>query len=98
MYVVVWLYRVAPGREEEFRTAYGPAGPWVKLFAPQTGYLETELVSTADVGTYLSIDRWDGEQYYRHFMESHEEEYHVLDRSMEALTVSEQFVGSGSVI
>ena len=98
MFVIVWLYRVSPGREDEFRTAYGPAGPWVRLFALQTGYLGTELVITADVGTYLSIDRWDSEESFRQFMQSHEEEYQALDRSMDDLTLVEQHVGSGSVV
>jgi hypothetical protein len=40
MFVRVWQYRVPPARREQFRGAYGPAGPWAELFARSDGYLD----------------------------------------------------------
>ena len=32
MYVIIWRFRPAVGREGEFERAYGPSGEWARLF------------------------------------------------------------------
>ena len=44
MYVILWRFRPAVGRESEFERAYGPSGQWARLFGLDDGYLGTELL------------------------------------------------------
>jgi hypothetical protein len=32
VYVLIWAFRPRPGREIEFKQAYGPRGSWADLF------------------------------------------------------------------
>ena len=32
MYVIVWHFQIASGRERAFEDAYGPGGDWARLF------------------------------------------------------------------
>ena len=60
MYLVLWRFRPAVGREDEFKLAYGPFGKWARLFRREQGYLGTELLRRSDdSGEYLTLDRWD---------------------------------------
>jgi heme-degrading monooxygenase HmoA len=61
MYIILWRFRPAVGREGEFERAYGPSGPWARLFGREDGYLGTELLlrrSEDESGKYLTLDRW----------------------------------------
>lgn len=98
MFVIVWRYEVPTSDERGFSEAYGPEGPWVRLFSLHRGYLGTELVATTDPGVYLSVDRWDSEASFDLFMDTYGEKYEELDRSMSALTIDEKLVGRGTVV
>ena len=88
MHVILWRFRVRPGREAEFERTYGDDGVWSRLFRRSEGYLGTELMRGSD-GTYLAIDRWTTEEAYRAFKDADAVRYAELDAHCEALTLEE---------
>lgn len=52
---------MAPDREGDFLSGYGPNGEWSRLFSRADGYLGTELVECDEPGGYMTIDRWHHE-------------------------------------
>ncbi len=93
-FVYIWAYRVSPQRADEFRRLYGPEGAWVQLFRQAPGYLGTELFRDRDDGDrYLSIDRWESEEAFRHFRSRFAEEFERLDSDGEQLTFEETPLG-----
>ena len=65
MYVLLWRFRPLVGRQSDFERAYGPSGPWVRLFRRGEGYLGTELLRRSDdSGEYLVLDRWASRAAY----------------------------------
>ena len=98
MYVVIWRYKVDPAQTPKFEKAYGPRGEWVKFFSSSKDYLGTELlVDDERPGEYVTIDRWESEESYSHFLGEHEDDYARLDRRCEALTLSESRLGAYGV-
>jgi heme-degrading monooxygenase HmoA len=94
MYVVIWEFRVKPGRESEFELAYGPDGPWTALFRRDSGYLGTELLEDAEKpGRYLTIDRWVSSEAFEAFTTGFADEYEAIDRLCEDMTLDESRVG-----
>jgi heme-degrading monooxygenase HmoA len=70
MYIILWRFRPAVGREGEFERAYGPSGPWARLFGREHGYLGTELLlrrSEDGSREYLTLDRWVSRGAYETF-------------------------------
>jgi len=97
MYVVLWRFRPAVGREGEFEHAYGPSGEWARLFALEDGYLGTELLlrrSEDASREYLTLDRWASRAAYEAFRARRSGEYRRLDRRLEELTEEETLVGA----
>ena len=92
MFGVIWSYRVQPGREEQFEAAYGPEGPWARLFRVAPAYRGVELLRSASDGEYLTIDRWASAADYEKFLKACGDEYARIDRACEALTVQETCV------
>jgi len=98
MFVVVWQFEVAEEKIAAFEAAYGPDGEWAKLFRTSPNYQGTELLRDAYVpGSYLTIDRWAGEDDFRAFRKQHDKEYEALDRACDALTTHENRVGAYTV-
>ena len=94
MYAIIWEFRPAEGRHEEFEAAYGSGGDWVRLFSRAAGFIGTELVrDTADATRYLTIDRWESRQAYDAFRAEFAAEYGEIDAACEALTSSESLIG-----
>ncbi|HEU5305037.1 MAG TPA: antibiotic biosynthesis monooxygenase [Gemmatimonadales bacterium] len=94
MFVRIWQFHVRPEREAEFRVAYGPAGPWARLFERVTGYCGTELLQSAgDPNTYFTLDLWDSAETWAAFLRAWGEDYAALDRRCESLTEAETEVG-----
>jgi heme-degrading monooxygenase HmoA len=94
-YLRIWRYRVAPGREAEFVTAYGPAGDWARLFARGEGYLGTELLrDAARPLAYATIDRWRSEADWNGFLATHRDAYAALDRQLAPLCAEDVEVGN----
>jgi heme-degrading monooxygenase HmoA len=95
MYVVLWRFRPTRGRKSEFERAYGPSGPWTRLFRRGEGYLGTELLRRSDAsGEYLAIDRWASRDAYEAFRARWSSEYRRLDHRLEELTEEETPLGS----
>lgn len=85
-----WHFLPAPGEEARFVRAYGPDGPWCRLFRRDPAYLGTDFGPVpGNPGWYFTIDRWTTEDAYRAFRERHAAEYARIDRECEALTASE---------
>lgn len=92
MFVVIWRFRAAAGREAEFEQVYGPAGAWARLFRSGFGYLGTELLrdTTSD---YLTLDRWESGSAYEQWVQMYESDYRALDRECAELTSHETLIG-----
>ena len=88
MHVILWRYRVKPGRETEFESAYGDEGLWARLFRSGEGFLGTELMRGTD-GTYLTVDRWSSRDAHRQFLDREAGRYAQLDRRCVELTIEE---------
>jgi heme-degrading monooxygenase HmoA len=95
-YVIVWRYRVPEDRRSMFEAAYGPRGPWAKLFGRHQGYLGTELLRGDAPGSYVTIDRWTAKGAFDSFMLEAREEYERLDAELEPLTDSEELIARGT--
>jgi heme-degrading monooxygenase HmoA len=99
MYVVFWRFRPTRGRESEFERAYGPSGPWSRLFRRGDGYLGTELFRRTDgSGEYLTVDRWASRAAYEAFRARWSNEYRQLDDQVEELTEDETPLGAFEVL
>ncbi len=97
MYVILWRFRPAVGRESEFERAYGPSGVWARLFGREEGYLGTELLlrrSEDESREYLTLDRWTSRGAYEDFLTRRGGEYRRLDRRMEGLSEEETLLGA----
>lgn len=98
MIVIVWEFRVQPGRVPEFERAYGPEGDWARLFHRSPAYRGTELLrDPQDPERYLTLDRWDDAADFEAFKAGHGDDYHALDQACEPLCSGEQLVGRFSV-
>ncbi|HST13150.1 MAG TPA: antibiotic biosynthesis monooxygenase family protein [Terriglobales bacterium] len=94
-YVAVWEFRPRQGAEARFEEAYGPRGPWARLFATGEGFVATELNrDLKDPGRYITLDFWESKQAYEVFRATHAEEYVAVDHECEELTAEENQVGS----
>jgi heme-degrading monooxygenase HmoA len=90
MYVVVWSYRVASGRERDFEALYAADGEWSRLFAGSPDYLGTQLLRDVDdPSRYVTLDRWRTREDYEAFLQVMHEDYAALDRRGDALTDAE---------
>lgn len=98
MFVVVWQFEIAEEKIPAFEAAYGPEGAWAQLFRTSLDYLGTELLRDAYVpGSYLTIDRWSGEEAFRAFRKEHDAEYEKVDRACDDLTSRETRIGAYTV-
>jgi heme-degrading monooxygenase HmoA len=95
MFIIVWKYVVSPEHSGEFVQAYGPGGPWERLFLSAPGYSGTELIVGDDEDCFLTIDRWQTKSAFEGFMRSSRPAYEQLDEKLDALTTSEVLIGRG---
>jgi heme-degrading monooxygenase HmoA len=94
-YVIVWEYRVRPGRETDFERVYGSQGDWVQFFRRGAGFVGTELSrDTANPRRYLTLDFWESAEAYRRFREQHLAEYEAIDHRCEEMTERELQLGT----
>ena len=94
MFVVLWEFEVKPGCEIEFRSAYGPAGPWVQLFRRDSSYLETRLLlDPFRAQFYVTLDFWTSRNAYQSFQALHQSEYRQIDAICETHTLTERKLG-----
>lgn len=98
MFVRVWRFGVARGRESDFEEVYGPGGAWAQLFARAAGYAGTEVQPPqAGSGDYLVIDWWASRAAWDTFRRDHAVAYEDLDKECQALTSREELVGEAEI-
>jgi heme-degrading monooxygenase HmoA len=94
VFVVVWEFRVRPGREAEFERRYGADGDWARLFRAGEGYEGTVLLrDVKDAGRYVVTDTWRDAAAYEAFQQRHGDAYKKLDVECAALTLEERRLG-----
>ena len=94
MFVRIWRFHVRPGREDEFRAAYGSNGPWAQLFGRMNGFCGTELLQSAnDPHPYFTMDLWESAETWAAFLRAWGDDYGALDKRCESLTAGETEVG-----
>jgi heme-degrading monooxygenase HmoA len=94
VFVRIWQFRVRPDKEDEFRATYGSTGPWAQLFGRVTGFSGTELLQSAnDPHTYFTMDLWESAETWAAFLRAWAEDYAMLDKRCESLTLAETEVG-----
>lgn len=84
-------------RDMDFRASYGPGGDWSRFFAASPAFRGVELVALEAPGHYITIDRWSSKDGFDEFMVDNRQDYRRLDRRLEAVTISEELLGEGSV-
>ncbi len=93
-FAYIWEYTVRDDHLDQFRRAYGPSGKWVEFFSGAEGYITTELQhDLGDRTRFLTVDYWISKEARDEFRERHAAAFAALDRTCEALTVTEKFVG-----
>jgi heme-degrading monooxygenase HmoA len=94
MFLVLWEYDVKPGSEEQYERVYGPDGDWARLFRREAAYQRTLLLRDAlRDGIYVTCDFWETRAAYKAFRLANSDAYLALDKSCEALTISEREIG-----
>jgi heme-degrading monooxygenase HmoA len=94
MYCALWEFRVQPGSEAAFESAYGPDGDWARLFRRDSAFVRTELLrDRSRPGRYLTADFWTDAGAFAAFRKTFGAEYDALDRRCEAYTLSERKLG-----
>jgi heme-degrading monooxygenase HmoA len=94
MIEIIYRYHVHPSQARAFEHAYGPAGPWSRLFAAYPGFRRTRLFHhRARSEFYLTVDVWDSKAAYDAFRDHAASEYARLDRELRMLYVEELLLG-----
>jgi heme-degrading monooxygenase HmoA len=93
-FTTLWEFTVAPARQAEFESHYGPGGDWALLFGRAPGYLGSELLQDrANPLRYLTVDRWESLEAWRTFRSRFAADYERLDREFEGLATREASLG-----
>jgi heme-degrading monooxygenase HmoA len=93
-FVILWEFRVRPGKRREFKRVYGPDGVWAKFFRGGKGYIRTELARDwRTPRRYLTIDVWSSRAAYLRFKRKNRIEYQVMDERCGSLTENEAQIG-----
>lgn len=91
---VVWAFTVRAASRAPFEQAYGPRGPWARLFEGFAGYRGTSLLrDNANSLRYLTVDRWDSLALRAAMLAAAREEYASLDRECAGFMESEAEIG-----
>ena len=93
MFVILWEFEVKPGNRVGFQRAYGSFGAWVKLFRRDPRFRGTQLVhDPSRDDRYFTLDFWDSETAYHHFLTTNRQAYEELDTSLQDLTLKQRHV------
>lgn len=94
MVEIFYRYRVHPAQARAFEHAYGPAGPWAKLFARHPGYARTRLFRhREEQGVYVTVDVWKSKADFDEFRQTHAADYRRLDKQLAMLKLEEHLLG-----
>jgi ribosomal-protein-alanine acetyltransferase len=93
-FIVIWEFRVRPGRRRAFEKAYGPSGEWVRLFSRMRGYIRTELIRDPDRPLrYVTVDIWRSRLAYERSKRQRRDDYMRIHKRCSLLTIEEKLVG-----
>lgn len=96
-FVIVWEFRIKPGKRRAFERAYGPDGDWATFFRKGKGYLGTDLIrDLRRPSRYLTLDFWESHQDYCRFKKKNLDAYRTIDLRCESLTMTESEIGQFS--
>jgi heme-degrading monooxygenase HmoA len=99
MFCYICEFILSPEKAEAFQRAYGPEGPWLRLFRGQPGYVRTELRrDTTNPGRFLTIDYWTSAEACRAFKERERVRFSAIDADCERLTESERYLGDFDLV
>lgn len=91
---VFYRYRVHGVQARAFEHAYGPTGPWAKLFGRSPNFIGTRLFRhRGDSATYLTVDLWESKRDWDAFRAENSEAYARLDRQLHLLYLEELLLG-----
>ena len=94
MVEIFYRYRVHPAQARAFEHAYGPQGPWAKLFAVHPGFRRVRLFRHKhEPSIYVTVDVWSTKANYEAFRELYRDEYRRLDQQLALLKMEEQMLG-----
>ncbi len=93
-FCIVWEFDVVPEKIQDFREAYGPGGPWGRLFGRSDGYRRTELLQDpTQQSRFLTMDIWRSREDFNAFKDAFGGDYAELDARFEAWTRRETKIG-----
>ena len=93
-FIVMWEFRVARGKRQQFEREYGSDGVWATFFRTGQGYVRTELIrDSEDSQRYLTLDFWTSRRDYERFRKGSAAEYQAIDKRCESLTREEVEIG-----
>lgn len=94
MYVILWEFQPAPGRETEFERAYGSEGDWARFFKQDPEYRGTDLFrDTRDQRRFITVDRWTSREAFDAFAKREATGYRELDEQLAPLSGTETRIG-----
>lgn len=94
MVEIFFRYRVHPSQARAFEHAYGPTGPWAKLFAVHPAYRRTRLFRHKDEpNVYVSVDVWESKADWDDFRQQNAVAYRRLDKQFALLKLEEHLLG-----
>jgi hypothetical protein len=94
MIQVIWEFVVKARAVDRFEHAYGPRGPWVRLFRAYPGYRGTTLLRDIEnPRRHLTIDLWATPAARERMLAHAKARYSTLDKAFADLTESEQEIG-----
>ena len=94
MVEIFYRYRVHPSQARAFEHAYGPDGPWAKLFALHAGFIRTRLFRHKDdSAVYVTVDVWKAKSDYDAFRKQFAADYRRLDKELALLKLEEHLLG-----
>jgi len=95
LFVILWEFLPAPGRETEFERAYGHDGDWARFFQQDANYLGTDLLrDTRDPRRFITVDRWKDQASFDAFAERHAKAYRELVERLAPLCATETRIAS----
>jgi hypothetical protein len=93
-FIVVWEFRVRPGKGRYFEKIYGPDGVWGEFFRRGKGYIRTELIRDLKMPRrYWTVDVWTSREACLRFKRKNRIEYQAIDERCGALTEDEVKIG-----
>lgn len=94
MVEVFRTYRVHASQTRAFEHAYGPVGPWAKLFASVPGFRRIRLFrNRTEPQTYVQIQVWESKSEWLAFLEQRQSDYALLAHELRLLTLEQQLLG-----